>query len=278
MATVLKQNYRMTDLLNTIGFHLRCSGTAELDMFWRIDPQRPDMFLASPYARLYYIFSGKGYVEHGNKRETMEEGHIYLLPSLMPLRLSCEDGFGQLFFMLNLPSENSYDILSELDHVCTGKITGERLAAVCRAYENVNYSNALYIGQTLFSDIREMTEGETFMQTPVKQYSSLVRQVLLYLRQNRSASLRTEDVAAHFHVPADTLRRRFREEVGSTLSQYITESVFIEAKRLLSTTDMNVGQVSDALGFCDQFYFSRKFKELSGVSPNHYRRNLFTSE
>ncbi|UKI34285.1 MAG: helix-turn-helix domain-containing protein [Lentisphaeria bacterium] len=35
---------------------------------------------------------------------------------------------------------------------------------------------------------------------------------------------------------------------------------------------MNVKEVAGALGFSSEFYFSKFFKRLSGMSPSEYRR------
>jgi AraC-like DNA-binding protein len=47
------------------------------------------------------------------------------------------------------------------------------------------------------------------------------------------------------------------------------------AKELLANTDLPVSQISAAVGFNDQNYFSRAFKRFTDMSPMEYRR-IFT--
>ncbi|MMZ68037.1 HTH-type transcriptional activator Btr [compost metagenome] len=54
--------------------------------------------------------------------------------------------------------------------------------------------------------------------------------------------------------------------------QYYTGLKIKEACRLMeSRPDMKVKELSDALSFSDQHYFSKVFKEYTGGSPTEYR-------
>ena len=45
-----------------------------------------------------------------------------------------------------------------------------------------------------------------------------------------------------------------------------------EARRLLSATELAVGEIAEATGFANQFHFSRAFRRASGMTPSAYRR------
>lgn len=51
-----------------------------------------------------------------------------------------------------------------------------------------------------------------------------------------------------------------------------------EAKRMLESTDMKVQSILEAVGYLDIASFSRKFKQIYGVSPGKYRENFRNSE
>ena len=44
-----------------------------------------------------------------------------------------------------------------------------------------------------------------------------------------------------------------------------------KAERMLTTTNISVLKISELLGFCDPFYFSRKFKEMYGAPSSKHR-------
>jgi len=83
------------------------------------------------------------------------------------------------------------------------------------------------------------------------------------------------EVAEHCYVSAALLRRRFREEMGMSPAAYIERCVMQEARRRLTEGEESLGVISERLGFCDQFYFSRRFRAFFGVSPREYRNGHF---
>ena len=57
---------------------------------------------------------------------------------------------------------------------------------------------------------------------------------------------------------------------GLTYTQYVTELRIGKARELLKTTDMSLSEISEAVGFNDYFYFIKKFKKETGVTPGKY--------
>jgi AraC-like DNA-binding protein len=54
----------------------------------------------------------------------------------------------------------------------------------------------------------------------------------------------------------------------------IHERIIIEAKRELYLTNKTVKEIAWELGFNDEFYFSRFFKNNTEVSPQLYREKV----
>ncbi len=64
----------------------------------------------------------------------------------------------------------------------------------------------------------------------------------------------------------------FKEEYGITLSGYVNDLRFNEAKRQLAMTDVDIIEVAHAVGFSSLSSFYRFFKERAKVSPAVYRK------
>lgn len=65
--------------------------------------------------------------------------------------------------------------------------------------------------------------------------------------------------------------RLFTERIGTSPMKYYVRLKTEAARAMLASTNLRVGQISDKLGFEDQFGFSRTFKRESGLSPSQYR-------
>lgn len=83
---------------------------------------------------------------------------------------------------------------------------------------------------------------------------------------------RVREVAAEVGLGYETFRRRFRRQAGVPPHRYHRQQVINRAARMLETTDMKSADIAQALGFCDEPYFSRVFREITGRSPSEYRR------
>ena len=68
------------------------------------------------------------------------------------------------------------------------------------------------------------------------------------------------------------LNETIKKATGSTVSYWIAQEIFSEAKRLLNHTDADVKQIAYELGYADQAYFIRFFRKLSGLSPLGFRK------
>ena len=65
--------------------------------------------------------------------------------------------------------------------------------------------------------------------------------------------------------------RRFSEEMGMTVMQYITLLRMDKAKELLLNTDNSVSEIAELLYYNDLTRFCKTFKKYTGQSPTQYR-------
>ena len=69
------------------------------------------------------------------------------------------------------------------------------------------------------------------------------------------------------------LYRLFKDELGMSPQQYIMRQKLAKACDLLIKSDMSVRNISDSLGFCDQFHFSKRFRQEFRCTPTQFRKN-----
>lgn len=105
-------------------------------------------------------------------------------------------------------------------------------------------------------------------------YSEFVVKTIEYIRKNLSIQLSGSFLSDRLFVSESFLLKKFKLEVGITLGKYIDDLVFFKAENLLLTTRLSIGEISNLLGFCDQFYFSRRFSEKYGEAPQRYRKKM----
>lgn len=72
-------------------------------------------------------------------------------------------------------------------------------------------------------------------------------------------------------ITSNYLNKISHSSLGVNAGSYIQSRIIAEAKNLLDITDMNISQISNALGFNTSNYFIRMFKKHTGVTPSIYR-------
>lgn len=70
--------------------------------------------------------------------------------------------------------------------------------------------------------------------------------------------------------------RIFKKAYGVTPYTYLLAKKIEFAKKLLSDTNLTVGQIADKLCFTDAYYFSTTFKNRTGTTPSAYRKSAHT--
>ncbi len=68
--------------------------------------------------------------------------------------------------------------------------------------------------------------------------------------------------------------REFSRQVGQPPKRFLLGCRMAEARRLLESTDLRVGEIAERLGYADIYFFSRQFKASFGTSPLGYRSKM----
>lgn len=93
------------------------------------------------------------------------------------------------------------------------------------------------------------------------------------LSDNLEADIDMADVAASVDLPYNTFRRRFAAEVGLSPGAFRNARRLETAATMLRLTNMTVRQVARAVGYTDEFHFSRRFRAHFGLPPRAYGRS-----
>ena len=89
--------------------------------------------------------------------------------------------------------------------------------------------------------------------------------------ENLAQDISLEMAADMAGVSSFYLSKLFKEEKGETFINFITDKRLDKSCELLAQTDLSIKEITARVGYNDQNYFSRLFKNKYGVSPTEYR-------
>ena len=141
----------------------------------------------------------------------------------------------------------------------------ERLLAVVSGPQAQTVAVARLL--TLLSEIAATRgEGSTPSRTP---WLDQARQML---GSELSQELSPVHVADRLGLSYETFRKAFEQQAGVSPARYRSDRRLGAAQALLLHTQMTGRQIAESLGFRDEFYFSKRFKQHTGLSPREYRK------
>jgi AraC-like DNA-binding protein len=131
-------------------------------------------------------------------------------------------------------------------------------------FKDIRYYQAWYLDFTaeLFQQLETRQTGKS---------AGLVRTIKDYVRANLDRDLSLDLIAGHVNLSARYISRLFKAETSINLTEYINQQRLEYAQHLLVQSDWTVDEISVKSGFHTPSYFIQKFRELYGVTPNHYR-------
>jgi len=127
--------------------------------------------------------------------------------------------------------------------------------------------------QTLLAEIVTGAGEQTVYQDELRWASQACAQ----LDSNLSSAPDWEAIARHLRTTPDAFRKRFTRLVGHPPARYRMGRLVDRACELMQERRLTDKQIAEALGFCDEFYFSRRFKQITGHSPRAFRRMLMVT-
>jgi len=98
-----------------------------------------------------------------------------------------------------------------------------------------------------------------------------IHEVKEYINQNLRTVHRLDDVASHFKVSPETLRKQFRRKERISFSNYVTKTRVEEMKQRLANSNEYCFEICFDVGFGREDSAAKTFKRLTGVSMEQYR-------
>lgn len=237
---------------------------------------------------LIFITSGKGSILIGNKRFQIKEGMLfYLCPEVLhsietnkkePICfLSVHFSYAYVSFYDSkwaiedkvemLPLQSGLELKDYYQVEELFKKLVDSWDAKLPAYE--------FITKTLFQQLLIAIYQNIRKQNQNYATSLKVEKIIQYMHQNIDNKVTLTELSEMVQLSSTYLSRVFKEITGYSVIEFFNKIKIDKAKEIIMEGDKKVKEVAQALGFTDEFYFSKVFKRIEGISPSeYYSRNV----
>ena len=101
-----------------------------------------------------------------------------------------------------------------------------------------------------------------------------VREALSFIENNYMREITVADLARSCNLNRSYFGKIFRDAMKKSPQEFLAEYRMEKAARMLTTTDISIGEISASVGYPNQLHFSRAFKRVYSMAPRDYRKKF----
>lgn len=113
-------------------------------------------------------------------------------------------------------------------------------------------------------ELVDRTRRETTLDAHVKKAKH-------YIVAHITKDVRVQDIAQEVGLNPSYLCRLFKARTGQTMRAFLIQERIVIARKLLADDEYTIPQIATHLRFCDQSYFTKVFREHTGMTSKRYR-------
>jgi len=230
--------------------------------------------------QLIYITKGCGYFESASiKRQPVSEGSIiFLFPgewhSYYP---NPETGWNEYWVGFRGPHIdkrvekhffNKEESLFRIGHSATIVRLYEDILELAKkektGYQQMISSMVLHILGSIYYKRKNIQFNNSYIEEKIIEARQLIK-------DNIEGTLSQEEIAAKLGLGYSWFRRMFKEYTGVSPAQYQLQQKVLQAKELLTDTNLSISEIAYRLHFENAGQFSTFFKKKEGITPTLFR-------
>lgn len=230
---------------------------------------------------IHIVVEGEGYYSINDQKYFLKKGQGFLIPPGVSTFYQADEKKPWSYVWLGLRGNFVEYYLKEIG---VGK---EHLAFKVEnlnSFKGLIFETLSYDQDNLVSELSRQKQVYKFLELLLssasylnegiitKKMNPFVRQTIEIIRENTYQKLSVKDIAVSLSIHENYLSRLFKNDMGISIKEYISEIKISIANDLLSSTEYSIQQISDKIGFSTVQSFSKAFKKANGVSPGVYRK------
>lgn len=154
-----------------------------------------------------------------------------------------------------------YNLLLQITEEFTQRPIGYELMIKAKLLEMMTYLIRHFQDNNKTSEVLEQKEIKLLR----------LSEALDYVQQHYTSPISLTEVAGVACMNPSYFSSFFKETIGSSFVDYLTQLRIHHADQLLRTTDYKILDIALQSGFGSLSSFNRSFKKIKGISPSHFK-------
>ncbi|NGZ74345.1 AraC family transcriptional regulator [Saccharibacillus alkalitolerans] len=150
-------------------------------------------------------------------------------------------------------------------------LPGGRLEALCESIWRRWKNSASAERLKARAEFLELVgEWAAVSASPVYDSHRLMQRTKSFIDEHYREPLKIDRLAGMAGLSRSYYADQFKKRYGKSVVEYMTDLRIRRAKRLMANSGLKLREVAQQVGYGDEFYFSRRFKQETGVAPSAY--------
>lgn len=135
----------------------------------------------------------------------------------------------------------------------------------------------MYLAELLVLLMRDNDTGH-HSHSKSNSISSTLEYILSYMKLKIGNRITLDDLCKHTGMSKSSVSALFAAHIGKAPIEYFIHMKTELAKKYLREDNYNITQIAYMLGYSTVHYFSRQFKQITGMSPSQYINSVKTRD
>jgi len=270
IISLIKDNPLIADLyLTDIGYYPQAS------QHFRERSSGSDQFI------LIYCIGGKGEIRLGDMTYSISSDQCFIIPPHLAHTYHSDFQNPWSIYWIHF-SGSKAGVFSQ--YACRNLSIGksmtprytERIDFFSEIFRNLgrgfNMETLEYTNLCLTHLLASFTHQNLYSQSKQSGENDPVTQSISFMLEHLNRKLKLEEIAAQTGLSASHYSRLFLFRTRHSPIDYFIQLKIQRACHLLDNSGWLIAEVSREIGFTEQFYFSRVFRNVMGMSPAEYRK------
>lgn len=178
-----------------------------------------------------------------------------------------EDYYTYLWYVRNI-----IEALSRFEKLLIGAKSGRQfhMSETNISFHPWNPNNIITYFQYKLNQIYSISD-----EAKQNVYCKVIVEAINYMENNYALEeLSLECIANHVNLSSSWLSTKFKDEVGMGINDFLNNLRIQKSMQLFEKDDYMIYEVAEKVGFTSSQYFSKIFKQITGVTPNEYKRKV----
>ncbi len=239
---------------------------------------------------ILYLHKGHITVLCSGNEFDMTEGMIYIIPSCFKHRLVIKDlsCYRRTLVFLN-PwiyskkhcSDVIYNMIIGLDTdkplIVKDDFNGFQLLNDIKNEIELNDAFSEEIIVSLLTElISHIIRSSGYRGRTAIKSNKTVSDIQSYIQENCGSQILISDIADKFFISKYYLSHIFKKQIGMSPKQFLIFTRLSKAYNLLHEPNLKIAEISEMCGFASPSDMTKKFREQYNISPNKFRKELFS--